>query len=231
VLTCPLSHTACSWVLIENALADHLAKLMLPEVAIITATLFDPSSGTEWRTHKQLCIGWQFTEEDIADLAVSEERMLLMDERHVFVSASLKRRLEAGCFKYLQFIPGLEAFPSSRIQWTKSGENILDPVQLAAIKHYLDEVGYIVVSWSHWRGASAPTPLAFDDYETFMEFLKAEPKVGDIVDVWPFPTDLALRIAGGKIPTGVARFPSVVRTRSAADSITWVRGLHQASCT
>jgi hypothetical protein len=81
-----------------------------------------------------------------------------------------------------------------------SGASILAADQLAAIEHHLHKVGNVAVLWWHLWGARAPTPLAFDDYETFLEFLKSQPRVGDAIDVWAFPNDQSTRIAGGKLP-------------------------------
>jgi len=189
------------YVLIENTLAQHLASLLLPDVIIRDAVIFDPQQGKELTTHKRLCIGAQFTAEQLADLDVPGERMLLMEGRYVFASSTLRQRLSAAPFSYLKFSEGLEEFVGSEIQWTSTGENTLTPEQLDKVRYHLEEVGFVVVLWRRWFGAASPTPLSFDDCAAFIEFLRTKPKIGDVVDVWPFPDDPATRLAGGKIPS------------------------------
>src|SRR5437773_11184217 len=92
-------------------------------------------------------------------------------------------------------------------EWTDRGENILSSKNLAAIEHYLEEVGAIVVQHWHYYGASAPTRLAFDAFDEFKAYLQSRVKPGDAIDVWPFPTNIAAAIARGKYPDGDGRVP------------------------
>ena len=92
-------------------------------------------------------------------------------------------------------------------QWTTKGSNILAPAALEAVRHHLENVGFIAVLWWHYYGSRAPTTLTFDDFEDFEKFLRSEPIPGDAVDVWPFPTDPDMRIAEGKIPNEHGEVP------------------------
>jgi hypothetical protein len=92
-------------------------------------------------------------------------------------------------------------------QWSTSGANIMAAEQLAATRHHLENVGFVAVLWWHYYGSRSPTPLAFDDFESFLAFLKAEPAEGDAIDVWPFPGPAEQRIAQGKIPNGQGEVP------------------------
>jgi hypothetical protein len=90
--------------------------------------------------------------------------------------------------------------------WRDDGENIFDESNLAAVRHQLENVGCIVVVHWHYRGASAPTRLIFEDYEDFCEYLVGKTKPGDAVDVHAFPQE-AKPMAKGKCPDPKGRVP------------------------
>ena len=92
-------------------------------------------------------------------------------------------------------------------KWSKEGANILASEQMEAVRAHLEKVGFIVVLWSHYRAARAPTRLTFDEFEGFEQFLKSQPAPGDAIDVWPFPDDPKQRIAEGKIPNERGEVP------------------------
>nr|WP_315491634.1 hypothetical protein [uncultured Rhodoferax sp.] len=92
-------------------------------------------------------------------------------------------------------------------KWSTNGANIMAPDQLATVRDHLDRVGPIAVLWWHYYGSRAPTPLAFGDFEVFMEFLGTEPQEGDAVDVWAFPSYDSPCIAEGKIPNALGQVP------------------------
>jgi hypothetical protein len=96
---------------------------------------------------------------------------------------------------------------SSTDKWSTAGPNILAADQLAAVRHHLENVGFIVLLWGHYRGSKAPTRLTFDDFGEFEAFLMSQPTKGDSIHVWPFPEDPAQRIAGGKIPNELGEVP------------------------
>ena len=78
--------------------------------------------------------------------------------------------------------------------------SIFSTENLRSVQHHLDTAGFVVVLHWHLFGASHPTPLAFSDFEVFSDYLRGSAKPGDAIDVWPFPTSNAERIAQGKIP-------------------------------
>ena len=91
--------------------------------------------------------------------------------------------------------------------WSSEGANILAPDKLASVKHHLENVGFIMVLWSHYFGSRAPTRLTFDSYDDFLRFVETEPRKGDAIDIWAFPTDPEARIAYGKIPNEKGEVP------------------------
>lgn len=78
--------------------------------------------------------------------------------------------------------------------------SLLSSDRLDAIRDYLQTQGNIAVLHWHLYGARAPTPLAFDDFEAFCDYVRDVARPGDAIDVWPFPSDDDGRIAEGKIP-------------------------------
>jgi hypothetical protein len=55
----------------------------------------------------------------------------------------------------------------------------------ALVRRTLEESGPIIVEWRHYRGASAPDRLIFDDYGTYASWLE-HVLPGDAVWVWSF---------------------------------------------
>lgn len=96
---------------------------------------------------------------------------------------------------------------STQPVWTKEGENILSEQKLAAVRKHLEDVGNIAVEHWHYYGSRAPTPLAFNDYDLFEEYLKKEVRPGDAIDVYPFP-HRSKTIAAGKFPDIEGRVPN-----------------------
>lgn len=92
-------------------------------------------------------------------------------------------------------------------KWSTAGPNIMAADQLAAVRDHIDRVGFVAVLWWHYYGSQAPTPLAFGDFDVFRAFLETQPEEGDAVDIWPFPSDDAQRIARGKIPNALGQVP------------------------
>ena len=78
--------------------------------------------------------------------------------------------------------------------------SILASAKTAKIRHHLEFVGFIAVLHWHLAGARHPTPIAFSEYEDFMQYLTESTKPGDAIDVWPFPSENNQRIAEGKMP-------------------------------
>ena len=92
-------------------------------------------------------------------------------------------------------------------RWSTTGANILATEQLAAVRHHLENIGFIAVLWWHYYGSRAPDRLTFDSFDEFMVFLKSDPVEGDAIDVWPFPNNPKDRIAQGKVPNERGEVP------------------------
>ena len=92
-------------------------------------------------------------------------------------------------------------------RWTKSGQNILAPEHLNTVREFIAEVGNVVVLHRHYRGGRAPTPLAFDDFAKFEQYVRSSTVPGDAIEVWPFPEADASRIAHGKVPNERGEMP------------------------
>jgi hypothetical protein len=78
--------------------------------------------------------------------------------------------------------------------------SILSGENMAAVRHHLNFVGYVVVLHKHLFSARGPTPLAFSDIDDFEAYLAEQCKPGDKIIVWPFPPMEAPTIAYGKLP-------------------------------
>lgn len=94
-------------------------------------------------------------------------------------------------------------------EWTTDGKKINDPDTLSAIRTAIEDRGPIIVEWRHYRGASAPDRLIFDDYTEFETWLK-DTNAGDSFSIWDFIAvcrdDNAL--AWGKAPDERGEVPS-----------------------
>jgi hypothetical protein len=98
------------YVLVETAFADYVEVLDVPRLGIIDAIIYDPRRNQEIHAYRQLQIGQRFSSDMIRDIDLQGERILLMGDTDLFVSPSLKQRLEASPFKYLRFTEGLSEF-------------------------------------------------------------------------------------------------------------------------
>jgi hypothetical protein len=68
--------------------------------------------------------------------------------------------------------------------WGTHGNKITSQESLAKIRYVLDKVGSIIVEHWVYCGSQAPRRLVFDDYEDFIEYLKANARAGDIISIW-----------------------------------------------
>ncbi|MCM3873798.1 MAG: hypothetical protein ND895_24180 [Pyrinomonadaceae bacterium] len=86
--------------------------------------------------------------------------------------------------------------------WQPNGRKIASAQNLNAIRDVLENRGSIIVEHWLYRGASAPERKVFDDFEDFLDYLKAHTYGGDAIDVWSMH-DLCTRqnrLATGKVP-------------------------------
>jgi hypothetical protein len=98
------------YVLVEEGLAEYIEVLDPPRVEIVDAIIYEPHQKQEFRQYKQLRIDQRFSSDMIRDINLDGERFLLMDNRYVFISPLLKKRLEASPFRYLRSTEGLSEF-------------------------------------------------------------------------------------------------------------------------
>jgi hypothetical protein len=98
------------YVLVEEPLAKYLQELLIPNIEIVRAVVWDRASNVEIRTHWQVKIGQWFSADQIKDLDLNGERLLVLNDEHVFCSPALGRLLKDGGFPYLRFREGLEWF-------------------------------------------------------------------------------------------------------------------------
>src|SRR5262245_58093973 len=94
-------------------------------------------------------------------------------------------------------------------EWSMEGRNILSEGRLGAIRHVLENVGPAIVEHWFYYGGRSPDRLVFEDYDEFMEYLRANAKPGDAFHVWEFSQvcrdDNVL--ANGKYPDPQGRVP------------------------
>ena len=98
------------YVLIEKEFAEYLECLDLPQLVFDNAIIYDPKSRIEIATHRQMHIEQHFSADMMRDINLDGERMLLMDNSHIFVSPLLKKRLKSAGFQYLHFSEGFSEF-------------------------------------------------------------------------------------------------------------------------
>lgn len=91
--------------------------------------------------------------------------------------------------------------------WSTAGEIILSASNLDAIKKHLETKGNIAVEHWHFYGSRSPTPLGFDDYEEFVQYLNTHVRPGDAIDVYAFPSERESLVASGKYPDQEGRVP------------------------
>ena len=126
------------YVIVERDFAQYLATLAIPHLQIVDAVIYEPRGQTEDRNFKQLLIDLHFEPGEMADIDTSRDLFLLMSGTHLFVTLSLKTRLEASQFKYFEFSYGLSNFVAQRyISKLKS----VDELRLWNVEQsYIDKV-------------------------------------------------------------------------------------------
>jgi len=98
------------YVIVANSFAEYLKDLSIQQLHLVDATIFDPREKTEVHEFKQLVVKCHFIPGSMSDIDLTQEIFLLMDGSYLFVSPSLKNRLEQSPFKYLRFSYGLREF-------------------------------------------------------------------------------------------------------------------------
>ena len=72
--------------------------------------------------------------------------------------------------------------------WRSDGRKILSPENLEVIAKSLEDEGPVILEHCHYRGASAPDRLIFDDLETLLDHIQNKSSIGDAFHIWSFAT-------------------------------------------
>ncbi|QEL15261.1 hypothetical protein [Limnoglobus roseus] len=96
-----------------------------------------------------------------------------------------------------------------RDKWSSEGRVIVSAERLSAIREVLEQSGPIIVEHRFYYGSCAPDRHIFNDFDSFMAYLKSKPKPGDAIWVWNFEdvcgNDNA--VTDGKYPDDQGRVP------------------------
>lgn len=98
------------YALVEVELANFIKSIGVERVAFEAAIIFSRRKNEEYRSHYKMLVNQFFSASEINDLNIDDDRFLIMEEEYLFVSPSLKEKLENSPFKYLKFSKGLESF-------------------------------------------------------------------------------------------------------------------------
>ncbi len=98
------------YLLVEMELADYLQSLNVARATFKDVVIWDRSKDEEYHSHKKVIISQHFSSDEINDINLDGNRILMMDNQYVFVSPSLKEKLEIPEFGYLRFSEGLSKF-------------------------------------------------------------------------------------------------------------------------
>jgi hypothetical protein len=98
------------YFLITRELANLLEELDIPRVHFEPAVIWDRGINQEHRTHVRLVVSQWFSVDQIKDLDLDGYRLLTLGDEYLFVSPTLKEKLDASDFKYLCFSEGLSEF-------------------------------------------------------------------------------------------------------------------------
>jgi hypothetical protein len=99
--------------LAEERLSVFLAGLDIPRLRIEPAVVLLAGGRSEAKTHSRIRVGQYFTAELARDLNLEGDRLLALNDEHLFVTESLKAKLQAEGFEYLKFTEGLSEFAAN----------------------------------------------------------------------------------------------------------------------
>jgi hypothetical protein len=101
------------YLLVENALASFLQQIKVERVSFVSAVLFSPATGEEFKSHVRIRVSQFFRSNELLDLDVSGNRLLTLNDQYYFASPDLKAELEASPFRYLEFSEGFSGLAAS----------------------------------------------------------------------------------------------------------------------
>ncbi len=99
-----------NYLLVETKLAQYLENLNVENATFREAVILDRGKNEEHHSHKEVIVRQHFSSDEINDIDLDGDRILMMDDQYVFVSPSLKEKLEKTEFGYLRFSEGLSNF-------------------------------------------------------------------------------------------------------------------------
>ena len=99
-----------NYLLVETKLAQYLEKLNVEDLTIRDAVVLHRSRNEEYRSHKEVVVGQHVSSDEINDIDLDGDRIVIMGNEYVFVTPSLKEKLEKSEFEYLRFSEGLSNF-------------------------------------------------------------------------------------------------------------------------
>ena len=99
-----------NYLLVERKLAEYLANLNVDGTTFRDVVIWDSSKNEDYHSHKEVIIDQHLSTDEIDDINLNGDRIFVMDNQYVFVSPSLKEKLEKSDFGYLQFSEGLSEF-------------------------------------------------------------------------------------------------------------------------
>ena len=97
------------YLLVNDEIAEELRVLIDAGVAYEPATIWDRTSNIKHKNYQILRVTKRFSPDQINDLDISEDRFLIMDNQYLFVTPSLKIKLEKSSIE-LTFFKGLNRF-------------------------------------------------------------------------------------------------------------------------
>ena len=98
-----------TYLLVENELAQFLESLNIERATFKDTVIWDRKNDKEHHSHKKvLC--QHFNSDQINDINLDGDRILMMDNEYIFVSPTLKDKLENSKYNYLKFSEGLSKF-------------------------------------------------------------------------------------------------------------------------
>ena len=97
-------------VLAEERLSRLLGALDVPGLRIQPTVVTLPGGQGEVHSHCRIRVGQYFTLDQSRDLNLDGDRLLTLNDEYLFVTTSLRSKLEQAGFEYLKFSNGLSEF-------------------------------------------------------------------------------------------------------------------------
>lgn len=99
-----------NYLLVEKELAKYLEDLKIERASFKDAVIWDRKNNKEYHSHKEVILNQHFTYDQINVINLDGDRILMMGNEFIFVSPTLKKKLENSKFSYLKFSKGLTQF-------------------------------------------------------------------------------------------------------------------------